>query len=154
MEPNGSYAYTIATSNHEYGAYFSSVTVNGSAISTTVIFRQLISTVTFTESGLPSGSTWYLNLSDGKTLSSNSTTITVSLVNGTYSYTATSNGFQNKTGSVTLNDSNQSITITFTRASPKTFPANLSSNLIYIAVGVVAAVVIIGAAGYAITRKK
>ena len=43
-------------------------------------------TVPFTESGLPSGTTWYVHLIDGRTLSSTSSTIFFTSVNDSYFY--------------------------------------------------------------------
>lgn len=45
------------------------------------------STVTFTESGLPAGATWYVNFTSYGSFESTSTSITMSAYNGQYSYT-------------------------------------------------------------------
>ncbi|MFP3257695.1 MAG: YncE family protein, partial [Candidatus Nanopusillus acidilobi] len=44
-------------------------------------------TVAFTETGLPNGTLWYVNLSNGQTFSSTNNTITINEPNGTYSFT-------------------------------------------------------------------
>ncbi|MCL4451583.1 MAG: thermopsin [Candidatus Thermoplasmatota archaeon] len=160
MEQNGTYSYSVSTTNTGYkpSVPTSTFSVSGSSIPVSVTFTQVTVTqetynVTFTESGLSSGSTWYLNLSDGKSLSSTSTTITVSLANGTYSYTATSSGYNNLTGSVSVNGHNQSISVAFTKVKTPTTPSS-SNDTLYIAVGVVAAVIVIGAVALALRKKK
>jgi YVTN family beta-propeller protein len=73
--------------------------------------------VSFTESGLPSGTTWYVNLSNGQSFSSTTNTITFPEPNGTYSYTiATVNESyapSPSSGTFTVNNINVNINITF-----------------------------------------
>lgn len=63
--------------------------------------------VTFTESGLPSGTAWYVNLTNGmKSGTITGTSYTFSLENGTYSYTYSNvSGYSisSKSGSITVN---------------------------------------------------
>lgn len=74
--------------------------------------------VTFEEQGLPAGTAWYVNLSNGESLRSNSTSVTVQLLQGTYSYTVSTadRSYRNTTGSgqFTVGASNLSILINFT----------------------------------------
>ena len=93
-EPNGTYSYTITTVNRSYAPSPSTgtITVNGNNVNIGITFNLVTYTVTFTESGLPSGTTWYVNLSNGQSYSSSTNTIKFNETNGTYSYTiATSN---------------------------------------------------------------
>ncbi|MEM3335815.1 MAG: hypothetical protein QXY47_07275 [Thermoplasmata archaeon] len=88
---NGTYSYTIATSDHRYGPLPSSgsFTVNGKNVNQAITFTastSTIYTVKFTESGLPSGTIWYVNLSNGQSFSSATNRITFNEPNGTYSY--------------------------------------------------------------------
>ncbi|MGC8861089.1 MAG: hypothetical protein ACP5QH_07830, partial [Thermoplasmata archaeon] len=85
--PNGNYSYIIATVNKSYAPTQSSgtFTVNGANVNIAVTFNLVTYTVTFTESGLPAGTTWSVTLG-GTTKSSNTNTITFSEPNGTYSY--------------------------------------------------------------------
>ena len=87
--PNGTYSYTVATADHIYKPfrYSGEFTVNGTSLVVPVKFTEVTYSVTFTESGLPSGSTWYVNLSNGQTLSSTASNISVSEPNETYIYT-------------------------------------------------------------------
>lgn len=83
---NGTYSYTIATSNKMYRAPGGTLTVGGSSKTVSIGFSPVKYQVSFTETGLPSGTTWYVNLSDGISLSSSSPVITAFLTNGSYSY--------------------------------------------------------------------
>jgi hypothetical protein len=102
-EPNGSFPFT-ALSNASYPADPASGTLNvtGGPASQTIVFGSTITpppgtyVVTFTESGLPSGATWYANVTGQSGLSatvtgSSGTYVQIALANGSYSYvTATS----------------------------------------------------------------
>jgi len=86
--PNGSYSYTISTGNKEYKPlYTGTFTVNGANVNLGITFNLVTYTITFTENGLPSGTTWYVNLSNRQSYSGIGTKITFNEPNGTYSYT-------------------------------------------------------------------
>ncbi len=89
---NGSYTYTAVTATTGFAAITGSVSVRGSGPTVGLAFSAHTSTylVTFTESGLPPGSTWWANLTGGISLRSTSSTISVSLPNGTFSLRAAS----------------------------------------------------------------
>jgi|GEM_PF-2321781 len=93
-----------------------SITING-PITETANFIELYK-ITFVETGLPSGTTWYVNLSNGQSFSGTGTTITINEPNETYSYTvATVNknyAPSPSSGSFTVNGANVNISITFT----------------------------------------
>ncbi len=88
---NGTFVYTIQTNNKLYEPSTSSgsLMINGSAVTKSITFFQ-VSKITFTETGLPSGTVWYVNVtnSTGFTFHGNSSTntITFNLINGTYSF--------------------------------------------------------------------
>ncbi len=90
-EGNGSYNYIVTAVSgftilsNETGI----VSVDGSNITVNVPFAGGYS-VTFTESGLPAGLTWYINLSNGmKSGAITGSSYVFTLVNGTYTYTVT-----------------------------------------------------------------
>ena len=85
--PNGTYTYTVSTVNKEYRGNGGTFTVNGSSISETAGFAVVTYAITFTETGLSSGTNWSVTLA-GLTKHSTSATITFSESNGTYNYTA------------------------------------------------------------------
>ncbi|MFP3257246.1 MAG: DUF2341 domain-containing protein [Candidatus Nanopusillus acidilobi] len=118
-EPNGTYSYTIATVNKSYAPSPSSGTfkVSGANVNVVITFNLVTYTVTFTESGLPTGTMWYVNLSNGQSYSGTGTTITFNEPNGTYSYTITT---VNKiyapspsSGTFTVNGANVNVAIKF-----------------------------------------
>ncbi|HYA10261.1 MAG TPA: hypothetical protein VEH10_01095, partial [Thermoplasmata archaeon] len=85
-EPNGTYDYTIGTANTSYKAAPGAFGVSGAAVGKSVAFTLVTYSLTFTETGVPTGLTWYLNLSDGQRFSSTTTTISFTEPNGSYGY--------------------------------------------------------------------
>jgi hypothetical protein len=86
-EPNGSYDDTPATTDKEYASAGGSFTVNGAVVSETVTFSLVTYTVSFSESGLPSSTSWIVNIAGGPSEASTGTVIPFTEPNGTYSYT-------------------------------------------------------------------
>jgi hypothetical protein len=88
-EPNGTYEYSVATADKEYapGVASSSLDVNGALVSEPVSFALVTYPVTLTESGLLSGTEWWVNITGQSALSSAVATISTSLPNGSYTYT-------------------------------------------------------------------
>ena len=92
---NGSYNYSPATDYKVYSASPGNFPVNGSAKTVTVAFHPIEFKATFTQTGLPSGEFWYVNVtsvgqnpvSPTSHLVSSGVSTSVSLINGTYNYT-------------------------------------------------------------------
>ena len=85
---NGTYQYNIATNDKIYHANAGSFTVNGASLTESVSFALYKYSITFTETGLPSDTTWFVNIT-GQTSSgllSAGSSFTVELTNGTYYY--------------------------------------------------------------------
>ncbi|WP_161939681.1 thermopsin [Picrophilus oshimae] len=114
-EPDGTYSYTIATTNKIYSPspFSGSFTVNGKSVSESVIFSLVKYNITFTETGLPSGTSWIL-VFDNHSYTLTNTSYVFSLTNGTYSYSATSKDYKNISGTFTVSGSSKSISLTFT----------------------------------------
>ena len=74
--------------------------------------------VKFTETGLPSGTSWSVTL-NGATQSSTSSTITFTEPNGKYDYTATEAGSASTSGSFLINGSKLTVTVAFYKATFK-----------------------------------
>lgn len=119
---NGTYTYTVADVNKQYG--ISPVTgnavVSGQNVVKDITFSTTTFSTTFTESGLPSGTIWYVNITGQAVINSGqitSTSYTVGLVNGQYSYktsTADKNYYTTQlTGNFIVNGSTVSISITY-----------------------------------------
>ena len=85
---NGTYSYSVAVANKTYstGTLPGSLTVNGTSVSKSIYFSEVTYLVDFTESGLPAGTDWYVNLSNGETFSTVTNSISFYEPNGTYSY--------------------------------------------------------------------
>ena len=138
---NATYSWTASTSETKWTtSAHGPLTVAGLALSEPVPFTlpaPAASTysVTFTESGLPLGATWYVNITGQVGLSatvsaSSGTTLTTALVNGTYSYsTATSSkGWSTAAGGAfSISGAAQGLTVTFTSSGGTTAPASTTS---------------------------
>jgi len=86
---NGTYPSTIESSNKLYRPVLHSFnfTVTGGTLNRTVFFNPQVYLVSFTETGLPSGVEWYLNITGQTPVTSVTTIATTILSNGSYSYT-------------------------------------------------------------------
>jgi hypothetical protein len=111
-------------------------------------------TVSFTESGLPPGTTWYVNLSNGQSFKSMTNTITFTEPNGTYSYTITT---ENKnyapspsSGTFTVKGENVNVTITFSLITYTIYVENKTA--IVIAATII--IVIVTILAVALARRK
>src|SRR2546428_12127926 len=89
-EANGTYAYTVGSvADYMASPASGSVTVSGARVSRSITFTAVPPArydVSFTETGLPTGTSWSVTLR-GTTLTSTMSTITFSEANGTYAYT-------------------------------------------------------------------
>lgn len=90
--PNGSYSYSVATNEKNWtpiqGA--GTFTVSGKPLSFSVGFKAYSTFVTFAQSGLPAGVLWFVNVTGLPALASSSSSLVLSLSNGTYSYAVSS----------------------------------------------------------------
>jgi hypothetical protein len=86
-EPNGTYSYTVGAvpgyTVHPTGGL---VTVSAGPVSVPVTFTVVTYTVTFSETGLPGGTSWSVTL-NGVTQSTTGTSTAFTEPNGSYSYT-------------------------------------------------------------------
>ena len=89
---NGTYSYNIATTDKIYHANGGSFTESaGSPSSEAITFNLYKSSVTFAESVLPSSTQWFVNITNESSskecsFDSFSTSFSIYLINGTYSY--------------------------------------------------------------------
>lgn len=114
-EPNGSYVYSAQAAGPKYGAPGGTFKVAGSPLSLAVTFSSVRYSATFTESGLPLGTMWWVNITGGPSGSSTSSVITLSLVNGTYAFSAAStrSAYLAPGGTFTVNGAAVSESVTF-----------------------------------------
>ena len=83
--PNGTYAYSAPPVRGYVGAWSGNVTVAGAGVAVDGSFVPITYAVTLVETGLPSGTTWSINVG-GTVYSSTSSTITVELPNGSTAF--------------------------------------------------------------------
>ena len=136
--PNGTYSYTVSTSDKTYypSPLSGSFTVSGKQVSVpTITFALYESSVSFKESGLPSGTTWYVNLTNGFSYLSTTNTVSFDEPNGTYSYfiETTNKSYSSPGGSFTINGTSITNNVTFTEVtySIKFTDFNLQSNTLW-----------------------
>ncbi len=129
--PNGSYSYTIQVASNSYEPAPSqssgSFSISGSPVSpapqSAPIMMVKMFPVTFNETGLRSGKTWYVNVSQNRTLSSNNSTISFYENNGTFNFTAYALGYAAypSYGNFTVSGSALNVSIKFTELFSVTF---------------------------------
>ena len=88
--PNGTYRYALASANKSLAAVGGHVTLAGAPSTVSAAFSLVTFSVTFTETGLLAGDTWWANISGGASTSSATASIVTSLPNGSYTYTIAS----------------------------------------------------------------
>jgi len=125
--PNGSYSYIIATTNKEYSAQGGSLIVNGANMEISIKFNLVTYAITFTESGLSSGTSWSVTLNNIEKSSTNGTII-FNEPNGSYSYTISSiSGYRANTYSGTINVNGNPVSNSITW-SLITYPITITEN--------------------------
>jgi hypothetical protein len=118
-EPNGTYSYTISSVpgwEISSGSYSGTVTLDGGGASVSVKWNQVTYKATFSESGLKKGSSWTVE-ADSIIASSSSKSITLKLPNGTYSWTASANGYTTVIGQVTIDGASATVAVSFQASS-------------------------------------
>ncbi len=145
-EPNGTYTYSIAApQGYTVSNSSGTITLNGNNITQAVIFTPVSITeytVEFTESGLPSGTSWSVTF-NGTTESSTTNTITFTELYGTYSFSVTlPSGYKttSSSGEITTTQSTTNVPISVTSATKTTTPPATTN---YLLIGVIVVVVVI-----------
>ncbi|MEM4066306.1 MAG: thermopsin family protease [Candidatus Micrarchaeaceae archaeon] len=77
--------------------------------------------VTFVSSGLPTGATWQLNISNGQSFKSSATNISVDLANGSYEYNASSGGKYLAAGIFNVSGAGETVYVVFKTATEKQY---------------------------------
>jgi hypothetical protein len=141
-EPNGTYSFTAQT-NYKIdkpSPSSGSFIVNGASVSETITFAKVTYTITFTETGLTSG-TWWANVSTtSQVFSEPYTTSTISFTetNGTYYWNVSTNYKlyypTPASGKFVVNGANVSVSITFAEKTytVKFVDKNLTSGNWYV----------------------
>ena len=133
-EPNGTYSFSVgAVPGYTASPSSGSFTVSGVAVNKAIPFTALPPgpySLTFSESGLPTGTNWSVTAGT-TTHSSTGSTIAFAEANGTYSYTVGAVAGYTATpssGSVTVNGVPQTVSITFTRSTSATYAVTFSES--------------------------
>jgi hypothetical protein len=158
-QPNGTHDYTVATVDKKYASVGGYFTVNGATASETVTFNLVTYVVTFTETGLPSGTNWGVTVNGVTPYESSTTTLTFPAPNGSYSFSVGSvSGYtvNLSAGSITVKGAPVQLSISFmppVGGAAATF-LGLPAAVGYALLGVIVAVVLIGAAVAIILRHR
>lgn len=153
-EVNGSYSFVIGSIGPWYAQPYSngSFMVSGAPLAVAVPFA-FTSAVTFSQTGIPNGTRWTIQVTLGSLaalLSGSGTSWTENvtgpsavfqLANGTYTYSLSSPGYQTQTGNLTANGMPQTVSVTTSptgSASGTTF-----GGWLWVILGVVVAAVVI-----------
>jgi len=117
----------IATTNKEYSAQGGPLIVNGANLEISIKFNLVTYAITFTESGLSSGTSWSVKLNNITKTSTNGTII-FNEPNGTYSYIISGiSGYRANTysGTINVNGNPVSVSINWTVI---TYPITITEN--------------------------
>lgn len=118
-EPNGTYIYSVVSSSYTPTPSNGTIVVAGKPVIISITFRQTFTTypITFTETGLSSGTVWSVAISNS-TISSIYNSITIGEPNGSYIYEINSTGFTPSpaSGLIFVNGSGIMVTISFSPA--------------------------------------
>ncbi|MHB1709483.1 MAG: hypothetical protein ACYCT2_08435 [Thermoplasmataceae archaeon] len=135
-EPNGTYNYSIADDNQSLVPSLPSGTfiVNGSIVQVTFTFVKVPYLVRFIENGLPTGSEWYINLSNGISISSSGDIIEENLTDGSYSYSISAiRGYSSDAGGTfSVSGQNKNITVNFEKNVTLILTAHPSNSELYV----------------------
>lgn len=123
--------------------------VSGSGVTVTVVF-EAVYTVTFTETGVSSGTAWSITLNGTTENASAPASISFAgLKNASYAYTVTASGYQTLSGTVPVNGPAQPVSVTIS-------PNSSSPGLpwwVYAIIGV-AVVVVLVVIGLVVLRRR
>lgn len=137
--PNGTYSYTIGSvTGYHTSAASGTITVNTASQSVSVQFTRNTYILTVNELGLPSGDSWTFTL-NGTQHTSTTNVIALQVTSGTYTLNASGPTGYNVSvqNSLTVNNANASVTVTFSAFNTTTPPpAKTSSAGLYIGLGV------------------
>jgi sugar lactone lactonase YvrE len=153
---NGTYAWTATpVAGWVASPASGSISINGAGATVAIVYAPFDFTVTFTEKGLPTGTSWSVTIGS-VTHPSAGTTVTFSEPNGSYSYTiGPVSGYSaaNGTGVVSVSAAAAGVTITFAVQSGSSSASGFSTTD-WILIGVLILVVVVLAALVLLRRKK
>ncbi len=118
VEPNGSHTWSVSVVRYTAEPSGGSFVVAGTSVSVSVSFVPFIA-VNFTESGLPPGTQWWVNITGMNATGTTGNTVLVYLPNGssgshTYTVSTADKRYSAPAGSFTVSGSNVSVVVAFT----------------------------------------
>ncbi len=156
VEVDGSYSFSVgAVTGYTAAPSSGTVVVSGGPLTRDIVFTPTTAPpptypITFTETGLDSGTSWSVTLA-GTLLSSSTSTIATTAANGSYPYTVSSvTGYTASpaSGTVTITGAGQTVAITFTATPTGTSPPPSPSGFLglpgsdgYILLGILVAAI-------------
>jgi hypothetical protein len=148
VEPNGTYGYTIGSvSGYHSDIALGSAVVAGANVSVTLVFTAVTPvtfSVTFTESGLSTGTSWTVTLAGApKSGQAGGDIVFSGLANDSYAYTVSAvSGYTSSptSSSVTVDGNSPTVAVTFTATGPSPSPSGGSGGLSSLDWGLIAAV--------------
>lgn len=131
-EPNGSYAYTVRSLDPTFTALngHGTLTVRGGAITVTIVFAEVESSVVFTETGLASGTSWSVTLGATQE-STTSSQVPFTEPNGTYAFTVgvpRNYVVAPSAGNVTVSGATVTVALTFTAVPPHSYAVTFTEQ--------------------------
>jgi len=155
-EANGTYAYTIsAIPGYSTPSYAGSIEVRGSGVTQAFPWTQVTYAVTFSQSGLPPGTSWSVSV-QGTPQPSTTATNVFNEPNGTYSYTVSAvTGYTvaPSSGTITVNGASVTQAIAFSAVPSGPAIFGLAPTVFFGAIAFVIAIAVAGVV-LAIRRKK
>jgi DNA-binding beta-propeller fold protein YncE len=148
-EQNGTYQFTAGSSDRQYAGSNGTIRVDGSRSSEAVTFQQILFTVSFVESGLPSGTPWSVTF-DNEPAGGQGTINVSDVANGTYAFVVPPEDGDNaspSSGQVRVEGSSQVESVQFigavniTQPPPNGAPPSL---LVYVLVASIASIAVLG----------
>jgi len=130
-EPNGTYAYSVgAVAGYTTTGSSGTVTVAGDTVTVDVVFSPVLYVVTFNETGLPSGVQWSISVQGGPGGTTTGTSISISLPNGSYNYSATTpdSAYASSGGSFVVDGAPLTVPVTFSALPPLTVSPTATHN--------------------------
>lgn len=123
LATNGSYSYSVGSADRTYSSPGGSFSISGTNATVAVTFTLLTYPVMFSESDLPLGTGWFVNVTGGGSHSSATNEINFSESNGTYSYVVSSVNaeYSGVGGAFTVGGTAVSVEVTFALWYPVTF---------------------------------
>lgn len=143
--PNGTYNYTIQpVSGYHAVTDTGSFQVDAAGRSISVTFEQNLYTLMVTETGLPSGMAWTVNVS-GTLRTTTGTSVDIMLASGTYNVSVTGPSSYSSTisvKSVTIGTSNTTVSVVFTNTTAPSKTSNSASIYEGLGAGAIVGVVV------------